>query len=218
MCSFLKFLLVCVYCLVEKYFMSGRNWVAYARGRLGASEAAFATVERDANVQAEFGTKCDVGLATIVTTADLTKLLPMPDDALLMRATRASLQKAEAEATALVAHVQKLLQEELASVGISFTPGLIDATEAVGLQTRGSTRQAFTPRQQITYVPVTSRLTDTAAEAVSSERARDPRFQLAVYSDDLRKRALLLDRTRRAAKERHDTLDSILESTQFHAS
>lgn len=71
-------------------------------------------------MQSMYGSNADACVATIITTADLAKLIPMPDDALMLRASLTSLQKLERHASELLAHVQREISVQVEDAGVSY--------------------------------------------------------------------------------------------------
>lgn len=101
-------------------------WKEKALSRLGPSTATttdmFPVVDAtDASEQTNFGDRyIDRETITSIATADLRRLIPIPETSLLVRSTRASLKQAEQDARVLLNHVQRELEKQLQDAGMSF--------------------------------------------------------------------------------------------------
>ena len=98
------------------------GWVKQATGGSpgGASAAARSSYRKDIGMQSMYGSTADACVATVNTTADLAKLIPTPDDAVMLRATLGSLQRLEKHASELLAHVQREISVQVEDAGVSY--------------------------------------------------------------------------------------------------
>lgn len=112
--------------------METRNWNSYAMSRFAAiteahsHDAGVRLRVKDVGGQSLFGQSKDAAVATVVTTADLSKMIPMPDDLTFLRSTKESLQLLERRASSLQHHVQREMILELQDAGVEFGPSVID--------------------------------------------------------------------------------------------
>ncbi|CUG89702.1 Hypothetical protein, putative [Bodo saltans] len=105
----------------------------------------------DEGGQTEFGTSKDAAVETIVTTADLAKIIPMPDDATLLQSTKASLLRYEERAAVLQAFLQRELTIELQDAGVGFGPSLLDKVYHSAALDNRKLRADYQPRKQLAY-------------------------------------------------------------------
>ena len=164
------------------------------------------------NQQTEYGVKQDANVATIVTTADLRSLIPVPDDATLLRSTHASLRRCEQEATTLLKFVQRELASEMQESGVSFAPSALDKVADVTRKIRGSAAIQFSARQQLTYhgesgskLQASTGLDNSRQQQQFAQNESKFRF----YSDAMRRRANMLEKMRQEVEARHDTYDDV---------
>ena len=200
-----------------------RDWLAYAEERLVSSLPPPAThstqrqqQQRDNGGQTEFGVSKDMGVATIVTTADLGSLIPIPDDATLMRSTKESLLRCEEQATELLAYLQRELTLELQDAGVGFGPSLLDRLNHTAAIEHRKLRSDFQPRRQLGYhggddPGTTNRVHPSDEGGVSKEHwsyaAGHHRYSL--YPTQAAVSARILGETRSMVEARHALFEDI---------
>ena len=198
-----------------------KNWADYALKRLDRDVAlssaemeesklrAVATVNQ--NQQTDFGTKRDANVATIVTTSDLRQLIPIPDDATLLRSTHISLKRCEQEATTLLRFVQRELASEMQESGVSFAPSALDKVAEVTKKVRGAAAIQFPPRKQLTFHGESERSSLQIGDANGSTRHSFAQNESSYrfYNDSMRKRANVLEKMRLEVEARHEVYDEV---------
>ena len=114
---------------------------------------------RDMETQSEYGKEKDEAVATVITTADLRGLIPIPDDATLLRSTIESLRRTETQAAELLRHIQRELSLHLEDAGLSYEDSVLDALQQVGSYKLGSAHDtSFASRRQLAFQDPTERL------------------------------------------------------------
>jgi hypothetical protein len=189
----------------------------------------------DAGTQSVYGGTVEKTAATIVTTADIGALIPIPDEALLQRCTLASLKAAEKEATLLLHHVQREISLQLQEAGVSYGTTPLDALEHIVQQGEMvQPRAKFPSRRQLEFHSGTLHA-DVAASAIrdmsspggpegddTSPSDRHWRFveqqdNLQTYTESFARRAQGMGEIRDAALSRHRLFDDIDRSLKEQA-
>lgn len=195
-----------------------RDWSALVEARFkeldGKLRAApVPNLTRDSNEQTDFGTKVDAAVATVVTTADLVKLIPIPDDSIFLRATKDSLLTSETQAAELLHLVQHEITNELQSAGVAFAPSSLDSLNRLSAIQERSLRTAFKPRQQLAFC-------GTGQRSGRPDESKEKRYweyhtpnSFEVYTPQTSKRARVLEETVRSVGDRHEMFESIGKTT-----
>lgn len=165
------------------------EWKALARSRLGAVEESAAAEYHDVAdhaSQTTFGdpTK-DQSVATVISTADLSRLIPQPDASTLMRSTLPSLRRAERDAVTLLEHVQRDLAYHLQDAGVSYDASAFDEVRQKG-RSFEDTASGFTSRRQLRFKgSATSAVAAAAAQGGTTAPAAKNYWDFASHHDDV---------------------------------
>ncbi len=202
-----------------------KEWKALIESRLGqhaaggeGSSPAVRPVEKDEALQTVFAERTkDVAVATVVSTADLARLFPIPDAATLMRSTLPSLRRAEREAAELLKVVQRDLAYQLQEAGVTFDRSSFDDIRAmsVGFDSAGG-GGLFKERKQMRFKSSKNPL---LAASLTASRGPGPAggagyWNFATHHSDLQlydrgdlRRAGAMDSFAVEARNRHRTFD-----------
>ena len=217
-----------------------RDWKAYALERLHADVAqsnedgstripdVYIPPEAvDSGTQSEYGTQKENAAATIVTTADIVELIPMPEDAALLRAPLSSLRSCEKDATDLLHHIQREIALQLQEAGVSYSSSALDNLEAASqLGEKMAPRARFAQRRQLEFHTGHQdalKATDSVKLAKHQEQLDEfdeanatgywryalQQNELQAYTDTFAKRAGAMEEVRRAAIRRHQLFNDI---------
>lgn len=197
---------------------------------LSSKDGAAATDPRDQRQvdeagQTDYGTSKDAAIETIVTTADLSRLIPMPDDATLLQSTKASLLRCEERAAILQAFLQRELTIELQDAGVGFRPSLLDRMNHSAAVENRKLRADFQPRRQLAYQQQGE---DMGARSgggeggphvfneTQTERWAFPAGinRYGLYPTDATRSARVLGETRSAVQRRHALFDDVDQSME----
>ncbi len=199
--------------------MSKKNWKEHALRKLdrgtthlfSEDDALRAVPTVTQTSQTDYGTKQDANVATIVTTADLRLLIPIPDDATFLRSTHASLKRCEQEATTLLRFIQRELASEMQESGVSFAPSALDKVAEVTKKVRGAAAIQFPARKQLTFHGESDKATQGGAESAGGSRQKfaQNEAQYRFYSEAMRKRAKMFEKMRLEVEARHETYDEV---------
>jgi hypothetical protein len=176
----------------------------------------------DEGGQTVFGTSKDAAVETIVTTADLGLLIPMPDDATLLQSTKASLLRYEERAAVLQAFLQRELTIELQDAGVGFGPSLIDRVYHSAALDNRKLRADYQPRKQLAFQQQGlegAQMNATSNNAHVYEKTQTERWafpagihRYGLYPAGAMKSARVLGETADAVRTRHVLFDGIDES------
>lgn len=190
---------------------SADEWREHALRVLGGvhgdvdAAGALPNAVRDEGQQTEYGEAVQRGCATIVTTADIGQLIPIPDSATLLRSTPESLRRCEREASELLRHIQRDLQVQLQEAGVSYS-----VTELDVMQQQSNRPTLFAQRRQLAFqsAPV------SVAPPPSAEywRFAATADQFRLYNERFAQRARVMDQLHDNALQRHAAFDDIEQS------
>lgn len=186
--------------------------------RYGGGELLTTSV-RDGEGQCEYGYPKDVAVATVVTTADLAALIPMPDDATFLRATKESLLKCEEQVAALQAYLQRELTFELQDAGVGFGPSLLDDLNDQAAVERRRLRSDRPHRRQLQFKSRTNGRNQAAEELQAADNTvgfavHSQRY--ALYPSRATVSAQALGESLESAEARHKLFDDMIDNLMHH--
>jgi hypothetical protein len=181
---------------------------------MGVAPGSIGLSAEDAANQTHFPPRFrDTAVATIVSTADLTRLVPVPDAATLMCSTLPSLRRAEREAAELLAAIQRDLAFQLQEAGVTFDRSAFDDLRSRG-RTMDDPKSTFAERKQLQFKSHKRHVLPDSIEATRSlaphAAGKASYWDYATHHDDLEmydretlSRACAMEHTAQEAMLRH---------------
>ena len=171
----------------------------------------------DAGTQTNFAPRFrETATATIVSTTDLARLIPVPDAATLLQSTLPSLRRAEREAAELLSIIQRDLAFQLQEAGVTYDRSSFDDLRQRS-RTFDDAQAGFSERKQLMYkghrhqapksLEDTRSAAPTAAGGASYWNFATHHDDLSVYSEDALRRARALERSAEDARARHKAFE-----------